>query len=170
MARIYKARVGSPFKVEDAQEIGLFFEKHSGKSTMELLNIVKESPNERIYKYIEWNDETASHQFRLHQIRNIMNHIEVEIIGIPNRVPLRAFYNVQENPDSKNTVYIDVETMFTNDYYRNQVLSKALTEIKNWKERYKQYKELKPLIDHIEKIVPQIDITFKKEEQTLDVV
>lgn len=148
--KIFKAREGSPFKNEDAREIGEFFERYNGRTTRELLEIIRKNKNLKVYQYIEWDDKIASEQFRLYQVRNIINHIVVEIVGITNEPPLRLIFSVQEKPNETKKVHVTYETIFSNEFYKKQVIDRALSELKNWTDRYYQYQELSNLINIID--------------------
>ena len=150
----YGARVGSPFKVEHAQKIGEFIEKIPVKSTENILNAIAIKKKHLLYNYIEWDDVRAGHEYRLQQVRNIVNHVTIEITETGDSLPIRAFYSVIPKDDSEQKVYVDLQMCFSNEHYRNQVVDRAKHELDNWVERYKQYNELskfvyaiKPLID-----------------------
>ena len=155
MKKKYLARNGAPFKVEDAQSIGEFIERNKDIGTKALLEVIKENKKEPIYQYIEWDDDQASYMFRLQQVRNIVNHIEIEIVETKNQEPIRAFYSVQQVDDSKDRVYVSMDTAFSSDYYRKQIIDRAIIEIKNWTARYERYGELTPLIRYIKKYLEE---------------
>ena len=111
-----------------------------------------------IHGYIEWNDEKASELYRLGQVRNIVNHIIIEISSIGDGLPVRAFYSVQSEPEVKENVYVNIDTTFSNEFYRKQIIERALSELENWRERYGQYQELSDIIGEIDKY-------FKKREK-----
>jgi hypothetical protein len=138
---VYHARSGAPFKEDDAQDIGGFIRKCSGKQTEQILEEIKRNKDEVIYAYIEWDDKKASYQYRLHQVRNIINHIEVDIIRVGSSEPvrIRATYSVV---DEGKSIYVDVEAAFTEKEYKEQIISRAKKELENWVERYAIYKEL----------------------------
>jgi len=149
-AKIYMARTGAPFKAEDAQEIGKFIESVKDKSTMGILEAVKKDRDCVLHKYIEWDNKEAAEEFRLQQIRNIVNHITIEITQLGDGQPVRAFYSIND-AIQKNTIYVNVESVFSNTEYRNQVIERAKSELRNWMERYKQYSELSTIVDAIKR-------------------
>lgn len=146
--KIYKTRQGSPFKEEDAQIIGEFIDSTSDKSTKGILEAVRNNPDCAMYKYIEWDDTKAADEYRLQQIRNIVEHIIIEVRQIGNHLPIRAFYSIREIGDSEPK-YVSMETAFDNVSYRQQIIERAKSELRNWAERYSQYEELSSLIDFI---------------------
>ena len=79
----FKARVGSPFKQKDAQEIGEELEKIKTKENLTPISVVERAKNKKsiLHKLFEWDDSEAAEQYRLQQARNIVNHV-VEVIVI----------------------------------------------------------------------------------------
>jgi len=144
--KTYKAREGAPFRDEDAQAIGEFVEENEGKTTEELLESVRKNRKCVLYQYIEWDDKKASTLFRLHQVRNIVNHLVIEIEEVGSRVPVRAFFSVQQKPQIVGNVYVSLDTSFSTEFYRKQIIERAKMELNNWTERYQQYEELSDLI------------------------
>ncbi|MGV9206225.1 MAG: hypothetical protein ACOC44_19645 [Promethearchaeia archaeon] len=157
----YLPRNGAPFKKDDAQEIGEFIENCKDKSTEGILEEVKKHPDSKIYQYLEWNKDKAAEKFNLQQIRNIVNHIEVKIVQIGSSEPVEldvqvnAFQSVipeESNPDlySGEKVYVSQDEAMKKDFYRKQVIERAKTELRNWRARYKQYRELQNIIKKID--------------------
>lgn len=148
---IYGARSGAPFSKKDAQEIGEFIERIQLKTPDNILTEIKRNKKHKIYNLIEWDDAKASHEYRLHQVKNIVNHITIEIkeIGTEN-VPIRAFYSIRQEQNGSFPQYVDVQTTFSNEYLRAQVISRAMSELRNWRERYRQYSELSEIIKIME--------------------
>lgn len=153
-AGTYIARNGAPFKKKEAKDIGEFVYKIPDKSTEHILEEIKKYPKHIIHSYIEWNDKIASKQYRLQQVRNIVNHIEIVIRKEYSNKPIRAFVSVKQSKDTDKPTYIDVQTVFTDEYQRRQVIRRALTELINWRDRYEIYTEL---TDIITALTPYLD-------------
>lgn len=145
-AKVYGTRSGAPFRKEDVQAIGEFIDKVRNKTPLNILKEITKHKTHVIYNYIEWNNEIAGAEYRLQQVRNIVNHITIEIKGVgASDVPLRAFFSVRKEFDG-TPVYVDVHMTFSEDYYRLQVIQQAYTTLRNWRERYMQYEELQDVI------------------------
>lgn len=151
----YGARSGAPFKKKDAQEIGEFIERMDIKTPKNILKEVKKNKECIIYSYLEWDDNKAAEDFRLQQIRNIVNHITIVVKDVDNSLPIRAFHPVMAESNGKTPIYIDLDMAFSNDYYRIQVISRAKTELQNWRERYRQYDELKEIVFAISSFIDE---------------
>jgi hypothetical protein len=157
MKRIYYARRGSPFKEEDAQAIGEYIFNIERRTPENILKITKKDKDSPLNKYIDWDDKVASQKWRLDQIRQIVNHVVVEIRSIGDGVPVRAFYSVT-SVGQKGVSYVDVRTAFSNEHYRNQIVSRAIHELENWNERYRQYKELKGIVKILDEKIKKIKL------------
>ena len=153
--KTYGAREGAPFKKEHAQDIGEFINSLPLKTSENILGAIGANKNHVLYSYIEWNNKIAGHNYRLQQVRNIVNHVTIEIKEIGDELPVRAFYSITDEKDEDNhgrPVYIDLHTAFEDEYCRAKIISRAKSELNNWRERYHQYSELSKIINFLENI------------------
>ena len=152
--KIYEARVGSPFKQEDAQEIGEFIENCKDKTTKGILEEIKKHPENKIYSLFEWDKSKAIELYQLQRVREIISHIEINIISIGNKEPMNlnvsisAFKSVQPI-NSEERVYASAEDYINNKVYRIQIIERAKTELRNWTEKYNQFRELETIVKTI---------------------
>lgn len=154
MIKKYYARTGAPFKGEHVQQIGEFIEGVENRTTENILNEIRSNPSHVIHDYIEWDDNKAADSYRLGQVRNIVSHVEVKILDVEEKAPVRAFQSVTiENSKVNERVYVPIDYVFDHDFERKQVIGRALVELRNWRERYKIYKELHDVIDKIEPFI-----------------
>jgi len=151
--KVYGARKGAPFKKGDAQAIGEFIDSIDVKSSKKILARIKKNKKHIIHGLIEWDDTIAGEEFRLQQVRNIVNHVTIEIKEIGDGLPVRAFFSVTKQDNGENVVYVDLNQTFSDDYYRSQVISRAKSELSNWQERYHQYNELRGIVGSISKFL-----------------
>ena len=156
--KVYTARIGSPFKQEDAQEIGEFIDKCKDKSTKGILEEVKRNPKSKMYSLFEWDKTKASELYQLQRVREIISHIEIEILRIGEQEPISlnvsvsAFKSVRP-VNSEERVYVSFDEGMNVEVYRTQIIERAKTELKNWVEKYNQYKELETIIKTIKKVL-----------------
>ena len=151
--KVYGVRKGAPFKKGDAQAIGEFIDGIDVKSSKKILARIKKNKKHIIHGLIEWDDTIAGEEFRLQQVRNIVNHVTIEIKEIGDGLPVRAFFSVTKQDNGENVVYVDLNQTFSDDYYRGQVISRAKSELSNWQERYHQYTELRGIVGSISKFL-----------------
>jgi len=158
--KIYEARIGAPFRKEDAQEIGEFVENCKDKTTRGILEEIKKHPESKIHSYFEWDKNKAVELYQLQRVREIISHIEVNIISIGNKEPINlnvsisAFKSVQP-VNSEERVYAPAEDYVNIEAYRSQVISRAKIELINWTEKYNQYKELSTIVETIRKLLSE---------------
>ena len=156
----YYTKSGGYVMEQDQQKVGEFlFEKCSGLQTKQILEIVKkEKQHNPLYRYINWNNNKAGELWRLHQIRNIVNHFEIEIISEKDSIPrnIKLMYNVQEG--NKN-IYVNYDDLLNNDDYMQQIIEDARRELNEWTIKYNVYKNLSSVRRKVEKI---IEYDFRK--------
>lgn len=150
--KVYGAINGAPFKKGHAQAIGEFIEQSPDKSTPGLLAYIRDNPDHVIHDYIEWDDSVAAQKYRLEQVRNIVEHVYIEVEDMETSVPIRAFFSVRDE-DSGQPKYEPLDLTFSKEAHRKQVIQRAKNELKNWAERYRAYTELKPLSRAIMKLL-----------------
>lgn len=153
----YVARKGAPFRNEHVGAIGRFIENISEKSTENILQEIKSHPNHIIHSYIEWDDTIASQKYRIQQVRNIVNHIEIVVKQKYSEEPVRVYLSVKPTEDSAPR-YMNIKAIFSDQYLRDQVIQRALAELKHWKERYHVYKELTDIVDALTPYLNDLEI------------
>jgi hypothetical protein len=119
----FKARTGSPFKEEDAQQVGEAIEsikEREGKLNPELIVKYAKKKDNFLNKYFEWDDSVASEKWRLQQARNITSHV-VEVIVIREKeVETRSFFSITN--EEGNNEYVTREEAISVKSYREQLL------------------------------------------------
>jgi len=130
--KIFKARIGAPFKKEEAQIIGETLDglrKENGGS-LKSEEIVKEAKNKKnpLHEHFEWDDTVCGEEYRLQQARNITNHIVEEIIVDGTPIEQRSFLSVIAQEES---VYVSREDAIVNIDYRKQILDQMITTLEN---------------------------------------
>jgi hypothetical protein len=92
------------------------------------------------HRYFEWNDQKAAQQYRLEQARYILRVIHVEIAP---QETIRAFHSVHiDEMSSTDRQYVSLKQVQSNDRFRQQIIEGALSELRLWQRRYRQYSEL----------------------------
>lgn len=105
--------------------------------------------------YFEWDDKVAGHKHRVNQARKLLRSIvKIKVDEQIVEHETRAFHFVDAKVN--NVVYkgyTPKEVVFSTEELRQQVVAKALKEVRNWSERYKMYTELSVIHDVIEKVL-----------------
>jgi len=109
-----------------------------------------------LYEFFDWDDSSAGEKWRLQQARGIINEIKI----IVEDKELYAFENVNisvsnsSNAKSKNKSnsreYKTIVEIMNNPVYRKQLIQRALSEAKYWKERHSELKELNSIFISID--------------------
>jgi hypothetical protein len=147
--KIYSFKVGSGIPEKDAQDVGEYLDSVPVKDPKVILKKAKTDKNCPLRKYLDWNNKSAGDKWRLFQIRNIINHVEVQIIQHGNSKPTKAFYSITEQDEGKK--YVGEQEASENTDWRHQIITRAMNEQKAWIERYGRYEEVRPLCRIIKK-------------------
>lgn len=142
---------GGIVKAEDVQAVGEYIDTIGLKDPKIILRHAKEDKDCPLNKYLDWDNKSAGEKWRLWQIRNIINHLEIKIVYEGKRTPIKAFYSISEVDEGKRYVRQD-EAMATGSW-REQIVQRALAEQYSWVERYKLFGELKPAIVFLKKFL-----------------
>jgi hypothetical protein len=140
---VYRVRTNTLIRQEDVQKVGSFvFEKLQGLETPQMLSVIKEHKNSAIAKYIEWDDKKASENYRLVQVRNIVRSIYVEVrtVGIKQEKTFaRCLVNITPTGNHETRTWQPIEVVLADEGMKQQVIERALGELRNWIERYTVY-------------------------------
>ncbi len=157
----YRPRDGSQLSKEEAKTYGQRIEQLTTKGYVTPEKIVDDAKNEKspLHSFFEWDDSAAAAQYRLDQARFLLRSIMI-IPGKEIKTPVRAFYCVHASdvpaslPDNEKSistdpasrvVYATIKKVFNDADLSQQVVDQALSELKSWQNRYRQYKQLASL-------------------------
>ena len=135
---VYKWKSGSRVKCS-AQTAGEVCEKlgHKGKLTPEALVDASRSEDAPLHGAFEWNDETAAEKYRVIQAGYIIRSIEIETEYAEE--PVRAFVPVLRE---EKTSYESIEVVMMSEDGREQLLSRAIAELRAFERKYNSLEEL----------------------------
>jgi len=159
--KIYKAREGAPFRQEEAEIIGKVLEEiesKKGSITPEDFVEYSRNPNSPTHHLFEWDDKKASTLYRIQQARDIINHIEIEIIADdlkPFRI--RAFQPVVIKK-GKGRVYYPVGKIVPYEEYALQVVKRLQNMLNSIALELEGFKKYKWLVDALRKLSERIKI------------
>jgi len=95
------------------------------------------------HDYFEWDNTIAGDKYRLHQARELINHIQISVVSGRNEKIYPLFINVN---NSEHKGYNYFATVLNDKESRDYILKQALQQIQTWKEKYKNYSEFEPII------------------------
>lgn len=156
MKKVFRAGRGARISNKDAKVVGPELEKIYKTNQKLTAEIVLDEAKKRyspLHAYFTWDNDEAAGQWRLHQARNLIRSIEIEVVDPKTGKGEvgRAFVNVIQKIDHEpERVYVEVGVALKNPDLREQVLENALNEIETWKERYSQFTELAKIFKAVE--------------------
>lgn len=158
MKIIFKAKQGAPFPDDKAQEVGEELIRISTDGELPVaadIVAAAQKKNSPLHDYFQWDDGAAGERWREHQARQMINHlIIVKENPDDGDVEIRAFFNVSKAEDEEDEAarrYVTIFSVLENEEYYQQVLKKALAELKTWQKKYQMIKELHVIFGLIEK-------------------
>jgi hypothetical protein len=107
-----------------------------------------------LHPFFDWDDTSAAHSYRIAQAGDLMRAVVVQVDRTPGQKPLvvRAFVSVSDS-ESRRPVYTSVADAMSDPVLREQVKRQAEAELKAWRERYKELKELGEIFAVIDRAV-----------------
>lgn len=137
-----------------AQTAGEELERiYAEKCSMTASVIVDESRPEEapLHPCFEWNDPVAAERWREHQARGIVNCIVVKSENaVKEPVQVRAFIHARES-------YHPLNVALESKDLAAEMMSNALSDMKNFTAKYKTLLSLKPVITTMEKTIKEME-------------
>ncbi len=145
----YTAKRGLPGGVS-AQIVGEQIERLKNKTgfvTAEQLVAKAKSKKSPLHDCFTWDDQKAGKLRRLDEARYLLRTVTVEIETDDEPIITRAFVSVSDDP-----VYTTIESAMADDDMRESLLGQAKRELKSFKVKYAQLKELANVFAAIDNI------------------
>lgn len=117
--------------------------KKNGRLTPEDVVKAAKNPKSPLHPCFEWDDEEAAHQYRLHQARNLVNHVRVRFVdeeGDEIEPPRRVFVRDIDDEGSHYREIVDVQEAETVD----RIMAKAISDLADWVDRYQDLADQLP--------------------------
>jgi hypothetical protein len=114
------------------------------------------NPRSELHRSLEWDDARAGHEFRLGQIRRLIQIHVVDVAGDRRTISL-----VQDRHELGGYRYL--APVLSNAEMRRMALVEAFAEYKRWERRYKYFLEFKPLFDAAARVERDIEGDGDKE-------
>lgn len=137
MAETVKWKYIAPANIKPeiaANELKRIFKDHGYLTPALIVKVARKKKNP-LHDCFEWNDTVAANLYRETQAKYILRQIETEFDdGGDEPIRIRLFHSVVEN--DKN-VYTTIHHAKNNAELWEQIVEKALLEVKNWRRVYK---------------------------------
>ena len=147
----YAWREGTRAKI-DAQIAGEVIVRLAGKDESTAAEeIVKaaRSPSSPLHPAFVWDDATAAEEFRLLQARNIINAIRM--VDPETGALVRVFVHI-DSDEIPEPAYMTVSVVMSNPSLRDHALEAALRDLRAWRQRYADLKELAEVFVVVDKL------------------
>lgn len=150
-------KITDKFTPEVISEI-LEVQETKGLTAKNLLNKAK-SKKSKLHNLFNWNNDSAAELWRLQQARILINKVEViikdkKMFAFENvNVVVNGVESVNFNEDySYKREYKPIGEILSSENLREQLISRAISEVDYWKNRYLEINEFYPIFDSIEKV------------------
>lgn len=153
---VYRAAPGAPFNNKQAPAIGtrlMQLARSAGEPVPPQVVLDDARPEgSPLHPFFEWDDGEAAERWRLHQARQLVNHLQIIVVGSNGEEETRAMHNLVIETDAGESVrgYVTAKTIEADAGMRAKVIENAMNHLQQWKARYGQYSELYGVVEAID--------------------
>lgn len=144
------------FSAQEAGEELERIEKKYGEITPRYTVDESKPEDATLHQFFEWDNEKAGDNFRLVQARSLIRCVTVSAFGGEEaKSPVPAFVNLRstnEDEEEDGRSYVHIVTAMSDAEKREQILSQARKEIREWRHRYDALSEFSKLFKLIDKL------------------
>lgn len=105
------------------------------------------NPNTALHGQFEWDDTEAAREYRLYQARNL---IRVMVTVLPNTAKETRAYVSLVSDRSTDGGYRTMADVLSDDARRAELLEMALADMRRWRDKYGELKELAAIFEAID--------------------
>lgn len=126
---------------------------NDGVLTAEAVVEAAESEASPLHSLFVWDNSEAARLWRLHQARNIILRIKMEVPTEKDEtVTVRSWVSLTPDRDEDGGGYREVMRVMRNADQRAQMLNDALAEMERFREKYQALKELSAVFTAMKKV------------------
>jgi hypothetical protein len=134
-------------------------DRNDGSITPQIVLQEAKKAKSALHSHFNWDDGEAANQWRLSQAAELIRKVKVTVVFSPERtVRVRAFMNVVPKRDADDEgetpatsgVYVTIENAMKN--HREEILTRAMSELNCVKGKYSHLKELVGVWEAIDKV------------------
>lgn len=164
----FEAGTGAPFSDDDVSVLGAYFmefaNRNNGVLDVEALLKDAENPKSPLHRFLQWDDAVAAKQYRIEQIKKIIRFIRYKVETEGKVLTPRAFASVVLKDELPGTepgrAIVKTSVVLQHSTLSDQVLERAMRELRQWRERYSMNRAL------IERHAPIFEAIEEWEKQT----
>lgn len=144
---VYKWKTG--YHKVDAETAGKELNRIKKKRGLTAKAVVDESrdPKARLHKEFEWNDNIAAERFREQQARILIGDLIIKADTPTGSTQTRGFVKL-----SQDSEYESIQEVLADVEATNQLLDRAKTELRWFRDKYSTLKELAGVFAEIDKL------------------
>lgn len=143
----WKQGYGSLHGNADAQKIADEIMSIGESATPEQILEKARNDDTELHRCFEWRDDVAAEKYRLQQARQIVCHLVIKHTVKDDKPPIRFFAK-----PSKSSGYEPVRIIVRNEEKYQGLLSEAYKELRAFKNKYSNLKELEKVFEAIEEL------------------
>lgn len=111
--------------------------------------VFAKNPKTALHSWFTWDDTEAAAQYRLWQARQVIR-VCVTVHEDVKGPPIRTYVSLYD--DRGENGYRLLTDVMSDDELRAKLLAQALSELRNWQQKYSQLKELAPIFASAETV------------------
>lgn len=151
--------------LKDANTVGerleMLRKQHGNELTPEIVLDDAKNSNSPLHSHFEWSDTAAAHQWRLRQAGNLIRTVVAVYKEKDSSEPIqtRAYVHVRPIAADGTSAGLGTKGHYQNTVAalsvpntRKQILDTAMAEMKAWKKRYGDLKELAAIVQAIDEV------------------
>lgn len=125
-----------------------------GTITPQLVLEHAKSPQSPLHSHFEWDNDEAAESYRLLQASNLIRRVKVTILPHDGGEPqlVRAFVSLQDDRDG-TVGYRPMQAVLASAELRAELLRTAKSELKAFRNKYRQLKELSDVFASMEDLL-----------------
>lgn len=140
------------------EEITRISKENGGHATAEAVVESSRPKGSPLHKCFDWNNRSASHKWRCHQAREIMNSIELVILeedpedsdaGDAPAAP--AFVSIERYDPEGSPGYRPITVVLNDSGLREKMVQQAWRDLQTWRRRYEHLNEFASIHDAIKR-------------------
>ena len=124
--------------------------ERGGDLTPEMVVTDAENEDSPLHRCFDWDDKKAGDKWRLHQARQLIGSIVVDIV-VKDTEQVRAFVNINY-PDSKERHYVNIVDAASDEHKMKLIIADARKQMKSWAQRFKIYQQLREVALKVEEL------------------
>lgn len=155
----------SPLTAEQQAELDLLRDASGMLSPAAVVDFAR-NPKTALHSRFTWDNSEAAEQWRLHEARNVIR----VYVYVPEgqTEPVRAYVSLRQDRHAEGG-YRAIRDVLTDEELSEQLLSEALDELRVFRRKYQQLKELHAVFAEIDQLQEKHKANGRKSRKPVSV-